>query len=283
MGQLIMVYEFMPNFSLDNHIFNEDIAEGFLDWEQRYNIVSGVASALLYLHEECDQQIIHRDVKASNIMLDSEYNARLGDFGLARLIEHDRRSFTATDVVGTPGYIAPECYHTGRATTESDVFSFGAVALEVTCGRPPRSSSPDSPDLVGWVWKLYRQNDLLEAADSRLARFGSVNINEGDVKRLLILGLACSNPIPAARPTMREVTQVLARTMPPPYVPPFRPAFVWPHRPTDLSFANASTINSIASFDGVVNALNTSLPSSDSNQNARRFASERMTFSDIDF
>jgi serine/threonine protein kinase len=82
-GQLMMVYECMPNDSLDKHIFNSDIADGFLDWEQRYNIISGVASALFYLHEECEQQVIHRDVKANNIMLDSVYNARLGDFGLA--------------------------------------------------------------------------------------------------------------------------------------------------------------------------------------------------------
>ena len=197
-------------------------------------------------------------------MLDSEYNARLGDFGLARLIEHDRRSFTATDVVGTPGYIAPECYHTGRATAESDVFSFGAVALEVTCGRRPTSSwSPEEPNLIGWVWNLYRQNQILEAVDSRLqAQFaiGSVNINEDDVKRLLILGLACSNPNPEACPTMREVTEVLARAMPPPYVPPFRPAFVWNHLPMDISLANTCTTNSRASCESVASSMNTLLP-----------------------
>lgn len=247
-GQLIMVYECMPNGSLEKHIFKKENSAGrFLDWDQRYNIVSGVASALLYLHEECEQQVIHRDVKASNIMLDSEYNARLGDFGLARLIEHNRRSFTATGVVGTLGYIAPESFHTGRATAESDVFSFGAVALEVTCGRPPTFSSPEAPDLVGWVWNLYSENEILEAADSRLAKFGSVNINENDVRRLLMLGLACSNPNPDARPTMREVTQVLARNMPPPYVPPVRPEFVWSHLPSDLSFTSTFTTNSIHS------------------------------------
>lgn len=267
-GELIMVYEYMPNGSLDQHIFNDDVAGGCLDWEQRYNIVSGVASALLYLHEECEQQVIHRDVKASNIMLDSEYNARLGDFGLARLIEHDRKSFTATGLVGTMGYIAPECFHTGRPTVESDVFSFGAVALEVTCGRPPTFRSPEALDLIGWVWNLYRQNKLLEAADTRLAKFGSINATEEGIQRLLMLGLACSNPNPEGRPTMREVTQILARTMPSPYVPPFRPAFVWSHMPTDISFTSTfSTTSSVNTSRNVPNSINALLPSSDLNRN----------------
>ena len=230
--ELILVYEYMPNGSLDKHIFNDGISRRFLDWEQRYNIVSGVASALRYLQEECEQQVIHRDVKASNIMLDSEYNARLGDFGLARLMEQNRLSFTTTGIAGTLGYIAPECFHTGRTTAESDVFSFGAVALEVACGRSPRTSGLEATDLVGWVWKLHRQNEHLQAVDSHLVRSGSVKINEEDVKRLLVLGLACSNPAPDARPTMRDVTQILARSMPPPSIPLFRPAFVWSHMPS---------------------------------------------------
>lgn len=256
-GELIMVYEYMPNGSLDKHIFNDDLAGEFLDWDQRYNIVSGVASALLYLHEECEQVVIHRDVKASNIMVDSEYNARLGDFGLARLIEHDRRSFTATGLVGTMGYIAPECFHTGRPTVESDVFSFGVVALEVTCGRPPTFRTPESFDLIGWVWKLYGENRLLEAADTGLTKFGSISVNVEDIRRLLLLGLACSNPNPEDRPNMREVTQILARTMPPPDVPRIRPAFVWSHMAFDVSFATGSSSGSVPT------SLNALLPPSD--------------------
>jgi serine/threonine protein kinase len=240
-GELIMVYEYMPNGSLNGHIYM-DSAGRFLDWEQRYKIVSGVASALLYLHGECEQQVIHRDVKASNIMLDSEYNARLGDFGIARLIVHGRRSFTATGVAGTPGYIAPECFNTGRVTAESDVFSFGAVVLEVVCGRRPRSrGGEDEQDLVGWVWKLYGENRLLEAVDSRLAIAGNVNVNEEDIKRLLMLGLACSDPNPGDRPTMKEVTQMLARTMAWPHVPISRPDFKYFTRfPSDIIFTSTS-------------------------------------------
>jgi len=107
----MMVYECMPNNSLDKHIFNSDIFGGFLDWEHRYNIVSGVTSALFYLYEECEKQVIHRAMKANNIMLNNVYNARFDDFGLACLIEHDLRSFTTTSLVGTMDYITPECFH----------------------------------------------------------------------------------------------------------------------------------------------------------------------------
>lgn len=125
---LLLVYEYMANGSLD--LF---IGKGFLDWKTRYKILTGLASALLYLHEECDKTIVHRDVKPNNVMLDSEYNARLGDFGLARLIQND--ACVTTMMAGTQGYLAPEVSFSGKATPESDVYSFGMVALEVACGR----------------------------------------------------------------------------------------------------------------------------------------------------
>ncbi|KAM0916580.1 hypothetical protein ACQ4PT_009963 [Festuca glaucescens] len=134
-GVLLLVYDLMPNGSLDKHLFGRSDAPT-LNWEQRYNVAAGVASALNYVHHDYDQMVIHRDIKPSNIMLDAAFNARLGDFGLARALESDKTSYT--DKVGLPGtlgYIAPECFHTGRATRESDVFGFGAVVLEIVCGR----------------------------------------------------------------------------------------------------------------------------------------------------
>ncbi|KAF8689470.1 hypothetical protein HU200_041792 [Digitaria exilis] len=110
---LLLVYDYMPNGSLDKHIFGGKDAP-VLNWEQLYNVVSGVASALNYLHHEYDQMVVHRDIKPSNIMLDSTFNARLGDFGLARALDSDKSSYT--DMVGVPGmlgYIAPEFFHTG--------------------------------------------------------------------------------------------------------------------------------------------------------------------------
>eukprot|EP01018_Ginkgo_biloba_P032097 Gb_20500 [translate_table: standard] len=269
-GDLLLVYEYMPNGSLDKHIFEGENPQKLLNWDQRFNIVAGVASALLYLHEECQEQVIHRDLKASNIMLDSDCNARLGDFGLARIIEHDRRSYTGTGVAGTFGYIAPECFHTGKATAESDVYSFGAVALEVACGRPPKLDG--EADLVDWVWKLYREQRLIDAADTRLA-MGSESYDEDDISCLLLVGLACSSSNPGARPTMRQVIQILAKTMPPPFVPPFRPAFVWLNTPSD-SFTTSHTANS------GVDSLNTLLQFSSGN--AGRSAVYRRTLSSID-
>lgn len=239
-GNLLMVYEYMPNGSLEKFI-----AEGHLDWEQRYKIISGLASALVYLHEECEQQVIHRDLKPSNIMLDSEFNARLGDFGLARIIQPNRSSFTASRVAGTLGYIAPECFHTGKATVESDVFGFGAIVLEVVCGRAPWAVG-DGLDLVGWVWKLYRENRLFEAVECRLplpppADHVLAAVNQDDIMCLFMVGLACSHPNPPDRPTMRQVKQILCRERPLPYVPTFRPPFVWLHSDYDDSSLTGST------------------------------------------
>jgi hypothetical protein len=128
---LLLVYEFMPNGSLDSHIFK---GKSLLTWATRYNIAQGLASALLYLHEEWEQCVLHRDIKSSNIMLDSSFNAKLGDFGLARMVEHAKGSQT-TALAGTMGYMAPECVISGRSSKESDIYSFGIVALEIACGR----------------------------------------------------------------------------------------------------------------------------------------------------
>ncbi|KAI5076693.1 hypothetical protein GOP47_0008758 [Adiantum capillus-veneris] len=125
-------------------------------WAHRYKIVTGVvATVLAYLHEECEQQVVHRDVKASNIMLDARFNARLGDFGIAKVAYHNK-SPDATLVVGTMGYLAPEYIHTGKASEKKDVFSYGVVVLEVACGwRPLETDVPSKENvLVDWVWGL---------------------------------------------------------------------------------------------------------------------------------
>eukprot|EP01018_Ginkgo_biloba_P034512 Gb_41459 [translate_table: standard] len=228
-GELLLVYDYMPNGSLEKLIFLKDTNGPVLNWEKRYKILCGVALALRYLHDECEQQIIHRDLKASNVMLDSDYNAMLGDFGLARLIEHNKTSYTTTAIAGTPGYIAPECFHTGRATTESDVYGFGAVALEVACGRKPMTETDKY--IVDWVWRLFGEGRLLEAADRRL----DGDFDEDEMECLLLLGLACSHPNPQERPAIRQVLQILTKDASPPVVPRFKPAFVWPAPPSSLT------------------------------------------------
>ncbi|GLT69122.1 hypothetical protein SLA2020_412980 [Shorea laevis] len=194
----------MPNGSLDAHLFGK---RSPLPWAIRYKISLGLASALLYLHEEWEQCVVHRDIKSSNIMLDSSFSVKLGDFGLARLMDHELGPHT-TGLAGTLGYMAPEYISTGRASKESDVYSFGIVALEIATGR--RSGSPmeledSNVGLVQWVWNLYDKGDLLLAVDEKL----QTDFDEKQVEILMIVGLWCAHPDPSFRPSIRQAIHVL--------------------------------------------------------------------------
>jgi len=209
-GELLLVYDYMPNSSLDKYLY--DRSKGTMDWPQRFHIIRGVAAGLLYLHEDWEQVVIHRDVKASNVLLDGEMNGRLGDFGLARLYDHGTDAHT-THVVGTMGYLAPELGHTGKATPATDVFAFGAFLLEVTCGRRPIEQYEHNNHtvvLVDWVTERWRRGLILDAADTMIPDV----FNPDEVSLVLKLGLLCSHPLPNARPTMRQVTQYLDGDMP---------------------------------------------------------------------
>ncbi|KAL8259892.1 hypothetical protein R6Q59_027845 [Mikania micrantha] len=201
--QFLLVYEFMPNGSLDSHLFHQKTV---LKWDVRYNVAIGLASALLYLHEECDQCVLHRDIKASNIMLDSGFNAKLGDFGLARLIDHEM-GLKTTGLAGTLGYMAPEYASTGKASKESDVYSFGVVALEIACGKMATGKYDPKSDLglVEWVWGLHGKTQLLSGVDPMLNK----DFKAEEVKCLMMVGLWCSHPNRSLRPSIRQVIQVL--------------------------------------------------------------------------
>ncbi|KAL1548382.1 receptor like protein kinase S.2-like [Salvia divinorum] len=225
--QLLLVYDYMPNRSLDRVLFrkpeNGDTAP--LSWETRKKIVNGLAAALYYLHEKLETQIIHRDVKASNVMLDSNFNARLGDFGLARWLEHDlsynpktppivkNRQFRlveSTRIGGTIGYLPPESFQKrSTATAKADVFSFGVVVLEVVSGR--RAVDLTYPDdqiiLLDWVRRLSDEETLVQAGDSRL-RDRSSKLSEMEL--LLRLGLMCTLHEPQSRPSMKWLVEVLS-------------------------------------------------------------------------
>ncbi|KAI4992630.1 hypothetical protein ZWY2020_057872 [Hordeum vulgare] len=206
----------MSNGSLDQHLFSSAPGSGpgqALGWELRYSIVQG--------------RVVHRDLKASNIMLDAAFTARLGDFGLARAIETDKTSYMEEAGGG--------CFHTEKATRESDVYAFSAVILDVVCGRYPRCDIDGLHFLVDWVWRLHRDGRALEAVDPGL----DGAFDEDDAERLLMLGLACSHPTPAERPKAQAISQILLRSMPTPAVPPFKPSFVWPA--TDGGFDTMST------------------------------------------
>ncbi|KAE8725116.1 L-type lectin-domain containing receptor kinase S.4 [Hibiscus syriacus] len=203
-GDLLLVYNFMANGSLDKFLFDDP--KTTLNWDQRFRIIKGVASGLLYLHEGYEQIAIHRDVKASNVLLDDELNARLGDFSRARLYEHGSNPGTSR-IVGTMGYIAPDLPKTGKATTSSDVYAFGALLLEVACGRRPidLKALPGELVLVDWVWEKFRQGRVLDVVDTRLN--GQYDV--GEMMMVVKLGLTCSNDVPGARPSMRKLVRYL--------------------------------------------------------------------------
>ncbi|KAJ1259011.1 hypothetical protein BS78_10G120600 [Paspalum vaginatum] len=224
-GELLLVYEYMPNGSLDKALYGEPCT---LSWPQRYTVAAGIASVLSYLHQECEQRVIHRDIKTSNILLDGNLSPRLGDFGLARLMDHNK-SPVSTLTAGTMGYLAPEYLQSGKATEQTDVFSYGVVVLEVCCGRRPidkdesGSGGAKNVNLVDWVWRLHGEDRLIEAADSRLAG----EFDREEMLRLLLVGLSCANPNCEERPAMRRVVQILNREAEPAPVPRKKPLLVF--------------------------------------------------------
>ncbi|KAL3845418.1 hypothetical protein ACJIZ3_002821 [Penstemon smallii] len=201
-NELVLVYEHMPNGSLDKILHTRTSLSKFLTWERRLNIIRGVASALIYLHEECESQIIHRDIKTCNILLDAEFNAKLGDFGLAEVYRHSFRTRDATVPAGTMGYLAPEYAFSGVPTVKTDVYSFGVVVLEVATGRRPVDE--ERVVITDYVWDLWEKGVITEAADPKLmGRF-----NRMEMERVLMLGLICAHSNCEKRPNMREFARM---------------------------------------------------------------------------
>ncbi|EEF46978.1 conserved hypothetical protein [Ricinus communis] len=192
-----------------------------IGWLRNKNIVQlqGLASALLYLHEECGN---HRDINPNNIMLDSDCNGHLGDFGLARLL-HNNSSSVTTMLADTPGYLAPEVGYSGKATPESDVYSFGMIVIEVVSGRRSKGVFEEN-SLLNYFWSLHEKNALIEGVDKMLQG----TCDEQEVKRALIVGLACLRPDPNFRPKIRKVEQIfLNQNEPSMELPESRPNAVY--------------------------------------------------------
>ncbi|XP_057790593.1 L-type lectin-domain containing receptor kinase IX.1-like [Salvia miltiorrhiza] len=225
-AELLLVYEFMPNGSLDSHIFK---LNSLLTWEMRYRIAQGLASALLYLHQGLRQYVVHRDIKSSNVMLDNNFNAKLGDFGLARLVDHDK-DLHSTVAAGTIGYMAPEYVATWRASKETDMYSFGIVLLEIACGRKPIDHRYPQGQivLVEWVWKLYGGGQLLDAADPKLE---SSEYEVSKIERLMVVGLWCVHPDSTQRPSISQVVQLLTSEHRLPDLPLAMPKAVYNNAP----------------------------------------------------
>ncbi|XP_022573286.2 L-type lectin-domain containing receptor kinase V.4-like [Brassica napus] len=199
--QLYLVYDFLPNGSLDKFLYQEQ-----LTWDQRFKIIKDVASALCYLHHEWGQVVIHRDIKPANVLIDHQMNARLGDFGLAKLYDQGFDPQTSR-VAGTLGYMAPEIIISGRATTCTDVYAFGLFMLEVSCGRrliEPRVDT-NKVVLVEWTLECWKNGDILEAVNETLRQ----EHNREQLELVLILGVLCSHQVPGVRPDMLQVVQIL--------------------------------------------------------------------------
>ncbi|CAN6270721.1 unnamed protein product [Urochloa humidicola] len=247
--RLLLVYELVSNGSLDGHLYGD---EKTLTWPTRYQIILGLSSAVLYLHQEWDQCVVHGDIKPSNIMLDESFNAKLGDFGLARLIDHGMSLQTMTAVAGTPGYLDPECVITGKASAESDMYSFGIVLLEIACGRRPMAvGTGEGKDgqvfrLVEWAWEMHGRGAALVAADERLR--GALDAWE--VERVIGVGLWCAHPDPKARPGIRQAAEALrSRKFRMPLLPPKMPVAVYlqPFGASTMQFSDTTTTASVGS------------------------------------
>lgn len=206
-GELLLAYKFLPGGSLDNLLFFKERPTTNLSWDQRYKILQQVASTLSYLHDDQEHSLIfHRDVKSSNVMLDSEFNAYLGDFGLARTVKEGSSHHTTKVLNGTAGYVAPEYIETSRATIKTDVYAFGALVAEICCGQKPipDMAIPWKNTVISYIWELHRTGNILKAADCRLGDFA-----RDHMELALKLALLCCQHNEAYRPTSSLVLKVL--------------------------------------------------------------------------
>lgn len=220
-GTSLLVYEYMPNGSLGDHLYNK--MAGFLDWSTRFKIALGAAKGLAYLHHDCIPAIVHRDVKPNNILLDSDYEARIADFGLAKVLQkQSEKGFTISGVAGSVGYIAPEMGYASKVTEKSDVYSYGVVLLELLTGRKATDEEFGAGvDIVRWVTgQLGSREEVIKGSllyfnkghASTGARGFAHPSKEEEHEMLVVLKLAlrCTSAMPAQRPCMREVVEVLS-------------------------------------------------------------------------
>ncbi|RLM98465.1 Cysteine-rich receptor-like protein kinase 25 [Panicum miliaceum] len=216
---LLLVYELMHNGSVDSHLHSPSKQLG---WRARYQIVLGIGSALVYLHQETETRVVHRDIKPSNVMLDAAFTAKLGDFGLARAVEDGGRRSRTTTPARTTGYLDPECVATGRTSIESDVYSFGVVLLEIASGRRPVATLPNGSTvhLAQRVRDLHDAGRVRDAVDVRLG--GDYDAEQ--MERVIVVGLWCAHPDRSLRPTVRHAVNALRFDAPLPILPARSPA-----------------------------------------------------------
>ncbi|KAJ4763994.1 cysteine-rich RECEPTOR-like kinase [Rhynchospora pubera] len=204
----LLVYEYVANESIDKILFacsNDCPKRAELNWQRRYNIMLAVAKGLLYLHEGTHTPIIHRDIKAANILLDQRWVPKIADFGMARLFPADE-SHVNTRVVGTNGYMAPEYLMHGWLSPKADVYSFGVVVLELVTGCQCHCFVPfpgtDAKNLLEWAWMLYKERRILEMVDLEIRP----TLDLAQVSTSVHIGLLCTQAEPKQRPDMRRIS-----------------------------------------------------------------------------
>ncbi|XP_059069323.1 cold-responsive protein kinase 1-like [Cryptomeria japonica] len=211
----------MPNSSLDRILFGEHKKP--LSWKERFNIILGTARGLAYLHDKFHVCIIHRDIKSSNILLDHNFQAKIADFGLARLLPNDK-SHVSTKFAGTLGYTAPEYASQGQLTKKADTYSFGVVVLEILSGRKSidLNQPPHMQYLLEWVWSLYEENKVLELVESEEME----GYSEEEVVKVLNLALQCIQGSATNRPSMSEAVTILLSDAEIDFRKPLQPPFI---------------------------------------------------------
>ncbi|KAJ0592074.1 putative protein kinase RLK-Pelle-DLSV family [Helianthus annuus] len=203
--QRLLVYEYMKNRSLDLIIYGK--TDQYLDWNTRFQIILGIARGLQYLHEDSHIRIVHRDIKASNILLDDKFQPRIGDFGLARFFPEDQ-AYLSTTFAGTLGYTAPEYAIRGQLSEKADIYSFGVLVLEIiSCRKNTNLNLPlEMQYLPEYAWKLYERSKLIELVDPRMRNAGFI---EKDVMQTIHVALLCLQAKANIRPPMSEIVAML--------------------------------------------------------------------------